>query len=321
LVTARVALAASLNVPAVKTVGLVGLGPFVQKLRQLGFDDLLEAGDFYGPSLALGSADVSLWDLVNAYRALANDGIWSEMKLVPSSRDASAERRVFSPQAAFLVSHILSDREARSSTFGLETALALRYWAAVKTGTSKDMRDNWCIGYSKKFTVGVWVGNFSAEPMWNVSGITGAAPIWSEIMNRLHRNETSLPKVPPAGLVSRKTDGSPLGSVRVEWFIAGTEPNLVRPRMDETDHRILYPVQGTVIALDPDIPVGQQQAFFEATPRDNRLRWRLNGEEIGPAGDIRFWNPRPGIHDLSLLDKYNRVVDAVKFQVRGNGVN
>ena len=73
-----------------------------------------------------------------------------------------------------------------------------------KTGTSKDMRDNWCIGYSSKFTVGVWVGNFSGEPMWNVSGITGAAPIWVEIMSRLHQNQMSKQEKAPIGLVVKK---------------------------------------------------------------------------------------------------------------------
>jgi penicillin-binding protein 1C len=100
-------------------------------------------------------------------------------------------KKVFSGEATFLISDILSDRGARSVTFGLENPLSTRFWTAVKTGTSKDMRDNWCVGYSQKYTVGVWVGNFSGEPMWNVSGISGAAPVWIEIMNRLHAAEKS----------------------------------------------------------------------------------------------------------------------------------
>ena len=199
LVTSRVALASSLNVPAVRTLSLVGIEPFLSKLRQLGIKDLNESGDFYGPSLALGSADVSLWELVNAYRTLANEGAWSELHLSPEAEYFPKPKRIFSKEGAFLVSDILSDREARSSTFGLENPLATRFWTAVKTGTSKDMRDNWCIGYSRKYTVGVWVGNFSGEPMWNVSGITGAAPIWIEMMNWLHRDHVprrkNLPRI------------------------------------------------------------------------------------------------------------------------------
>ena len=105
------------------------------------------------------------------------------------------------PAAAFVVADILADRESRSATFGLENALATPFWTAVKTGTSKDMRDNWCVGFSRRYTVGVWVGNFSGEPMWSVSGTTGAAPIWRDVMVWLHRDEPSRAPVSPPGLV------------------------------------------------------------------------------------------------------------------------
>src|SRR5262249_39694203 len=146
-------------------------------LRRLGFDGLDRSAEVYGPSLALGSADVSLWELVGAYRALATGGRWSPLRLRPD--EAAVEpRTVFAPPVAFLVADILADRESRSTTFGLENALATRFWTAVKTGTSTDMRDNWCVGFSRRYTVGVWVGNFSGAPMRDVSGVTGAAPVW-----------------------------------------------------------------------------------------------------------------------------------------------
>ena len=165
LVAARIALASSINVPAVRTDMLIGNDLFVKKLEDFGFKDLRDA-DFYGPSIALGAADVSLWDLVGAYRALALGGRWGELKMLPGK--GRLTRRVLSEEAAFQVSDILSDREARSTTFGLENPLSTQFWSAVKTGTSKDMRDNWCIGYSSEFTVGVWVGNFGGQPMWNL---------------------------------------------------------------------------------------------------------------------------------------------------------
>lgn len=111
LVTARTALASSLNVPAVRTVDLVGPGAFVEKLKSFGFTGLREAED-YGPSLALGTADIALWELVNAYRTLANAGVWSELKLTPDQLTASRRRRALSREAAFIISDILSDREA-----------------------------------------------------------------------------------------------------------------------------------------------------------------------------------------------------------------
>jgi penicillin-binding protein 1C len=237
LVTARTALAASLNIPAVRVLNLVGVEPFVQELTGLGFRDLRNP-DYYGPSLALGAVDIALWDLVNAYPSLANSGLWRPLHLipgngkggigalesdnVPSSMEGDS-RRILSREAAYLLADVLSDRESRSSTFSLESPLATRFWTAVKTGTSKDMRDNWCVGFSSRYTVGVWVGNFSGEPMWNVMGITGDAPVWVDIMNWLHRRVHSSPPTPPSTLRARQTAFPDWGINRREWYLPGTE--------------------------------------------------------------------------------------------------
>jgi penicillin-binding protein 1C len=311
-VDARTALASSLNVPAVRTLSLVGIEVFLRRLRDLGFSNLSEDDDYYGPALALGSADVSLWALVNAYRTLANGGEWSELKLTAENRPSS--RRVFSEEAAFLVSSILSDRESRSLTFGLEGPLATRFWTAVKTGTSKDMRDNWCIGFSSRYTVGVWVGNFTGEPMWNVSGMSGAAPVWLEVMNRLHRNEPSRPRKAPPGILEKAVE-DPLR--RAEWFIRGTEPVSQNLPARRVHYKIVYPVEGTVMALDPDIPGRLQKIFFEAKPGHSRIRWILNGSAIGRAGSAVSWTPQAGNHTLALMDEEEQVLDRVTFSVRG----
>lgn len=317
LVTSRVALASSLNVPAVKTLSLVGIESFLNKLRQLGIKGLNESGDFYGPSLALGSADVSLWELTNAYRCLANEGVWSALRVIPE-QDPPSRKRVFSKESSFLVSDILSDREARSITFGLENSLATRFWTAVKTGTSKDMRDNWCIGFSKKYTVGVWTGNFSGEPMWNVSGITGAAPVWIEVMNFLHRNIPSIEREVLPGLVRKKVEFSQnVAASREEWFIRGTEPNSKNPPMGQFNPRILYPPFGTVIALDPDIPLELQKIFFIAQTAENGFRWVLNGEPMEAAGRTVPWAPEAGKYSLALADGDGKILDYVYFEVRG----
>jgi len=319
LVTSRVALASSLNVPAVKTLSLVGIEPFLSRLRQLGIKGLNESGDFYGHSLALGSADVSLWELVNAYRALANGGEWSELRFAPAET-ISQRRKIFSKESTFLVSDILSDREARSATFGLENPLATRFWTAVKTGTSKDMRDNWCIGYSKRYTVGVWVGNFSGEPMWNVSGVTGAAPIWIEMMGFLHRDVPSIKREALPGLVWKKVEfSSGIAASREEWFIRGTEPNSDDQRIGQFNQRILYPPSGTVIALDPDIPKELQKVFFISQTGDGDIRWRLNGRPIAMAGKAIPWNPSTGKYHLAIVDQEDRIIDSIHFEVRGEG--
>jgi penicillin-binding protein 1C len=321
-VQARVALASSLNVPAVKTLSLVGIEEFVNKLRAVGFSQL-ESEEHYGFSIALGAADVTLYELVNAYRTLANHGVWSELKISPV-KGAVKKWRVYSEEAAFLVSDILSDREARSITFGLENPLATKFWTAVKTGTSKDMRDNWCIGYSQRYTVGVWVGNFSGEPMWNVSGVTGAAPVWHEVMSYLHAKVTSRPAKMPEGMIRQTMEGETSYAQKKELFMTGTEPVVmqretgVRTELSLSLQRIIYPAQGMIIAMDPDIPEDQQRVFFEADASGGLLRWRLNSTEIGSASEIISWKPVPGTYTISLIDAKDAIIDSVYFSVKGN---
>ena len=317
LVTMRTALAASLNIPAVRTLDLVGAEAFVQQLRRLGLAGAVEAGDFYGPSLALGSVDASLWELVNAYRSFANGGVRSSLSLTADVPEAQASQRVYSEATAFLISHILSDRESRSGTFGLENPLATRFWSAVKTGTSKEMRDNWCIGYTSQYTVGVWVGNLSGEPMRHVSGVTGAAPVWMEVVAWLHRMAPSLPMAHPAGVLAKQV--SFLHDVepeRIEWFLEGTEPHVLAPRLVGDVPHIRTPMSGEVIALDPDIPPTHQRLVFDADGIDAGLRWLLNGQDLGAASAPTFWEPVPGRHLLSLVNQAQQAFDTVSFEVR-----
>jgi penicillin-binding protein 1C len=312
-VPARVALASSINVPAVRLLELVGEEPFVARLSAFGFGSLRDS-EFYGPSLALGSADVTLWELVSAYRALARGGVAGPLALTPSTSPVEG-RRALSGPAAFLVGDILSDRENRSSTFGLDSPLSTRYWTAVKTGTSKDMRDNWCVGWSERYTVGVWVGNFSGSSMWNVSGISGAAPAWLEIMNELHDGVSSAAPRPPAGVV-RRSARSPGGTSRSDWFLRGTEPGGTAASVESPRPRLSNPVSGTIIALDPDIPAGQQSVPFEADAGAG-LHFALNGRELGEAALPFDWNPVAGRYTLALVDRSGRALDTAAFEVRG----
>lgn len=312
-VTVRTALASSLNIPAVRALEMIGVEALVDLLRDLGMKGLSESGDFYGPSLALGAADVSLWELVNAYRTLANDGLRGELTFTAAAAPGRTER-VFSAEAAFIVSDILADREARSLTFGLESPLATRFWTAVKTGTSKDMRDNWCIGYSRRYTVGVWVGNFSGAPMWAVSGTAGAAPVWLDLMNHLHRAAPSAAGPPPDGLVAgeHSTGGRP----RREWFLRGTEPGDGGPAAPAAVPRIVYPPAGAVVAIDPDIPPERQKIIFAAAGTEGAPAWVLDGRPLS-AGAHPPWTPSAGRHTVELRDRGGRLLDAAAFQVRG----
>lgn len=317
LASVRTSLAASLNVPAVRTLMLVGTERFANRLRELEFGTVQESGDYYGLALALGSAEVTLWDLTNAYRALANGGTWSRPRVLPAP--AGRAQRVLDPAASFVVADILADRAARSVSFGLESPLATRFWSAVKTGTSKDMRDNWCVGFSSRYTVGVWVGNFDGAPMRDVSGVSGAAPAWLEIMAVLHRGDSRLrPPARPADVVEQRVRFTPqVEAERTELFLRGTEVAEVVAKPDlHAAARIVYPAEGSVLAIDPDIPQDSQRIRFEASAPEDGLTWLVNGDAIDTRGEFG-WAPVPGRHELTLVDASGRVLDRVHFAVRG----
>lgn len=341
LVSARTALGASLNVPAVRTLVMVSPDAFHRQLKAVGLP-LKESGDYYGYSLALGSSEVSLLSLTNAYRTLANGGRYSAPAL------AKNPKPVFKPaldaRAAFIATDIMADPMARARTFGTDSILATRFWTAVKTGTSKDMRDNWAMGFSQRYTVGVWVGNASGAPMWDVSGTSGAAPIWAAVMNYLHKIERSRAPTPPAGLVQSRTQfgnqgGQPLEAARSEWFLQGTEQTvfamnsgaetqgtalargqktLKKPAAEpDAPPRITAPASGTIIALDPDIPPKHQRVSFSAEGRGTR--WLMDGKEFARGAQAQ-WMPWPGRHVVQLVDAGGKVADEIKLEVRGAGV-
>ena len=331
LVSVRTALGSSLNIPAVRTLVTVTPELFFQRLQQLGFG-LRESGDYYGFSLALGSADVSLLALTNAYRTLANQGQFSALRSSDTDPLKRVPIKVMDPAAAFIVSDILSDRAARASTFGLENALSTRIWSAVKTGTSKDMRDNWCIGYSDRYTVGVWVGNASGAPMWDVSGVTGAAPVWQEVMQYLHQHKVAqksnekhgAANIAPAGIVTQAIEyEGQLEAPRTEYFLPGTEQSKISiAKPDQIRPVIRYPTAGMLVALDPDIPPERQRIRFAAQGVSQAV-WLLNGKaplntsKVNQTALSIDWMPWPGKHLLQLVDAKGDVLDQLRFEVRG----
>ncbi len=214
-VSIRTALACSFNVPAVRVLESVGKEAFLQKLRSLGFTSLTQSSDYYGYGLTLGNAEVSLLELTNAYRALAMNGDWTPAVLVSAAGTADGipvtlpelqvRRSVYSREAAFLITDILSDPVARRPAFG--SAFHFPFACAVKTGTTKDYKDNWTIGYTTRYTVGVWAGNFNGSPMQGVSGVTGAGQIFTDVMLLLHSPPFGMPPdhFPIPDGVERKT--------------------------------------------------------------------------------------------------------------------
>jgi penicillin-binding protein 1C len=316
-VSVRHALASSLNVPAVRALVIDDVQQFRDRLWALGYHGLVEDGEYYGFSLALGSAEVSLVEQANAFRTFANLGRWSPVHFTPGEK-SEAPRQIVSPAAAFIVGDILADASARTDAFGADSALRLPFWAAAKTGTSKGMRDNWCIGWSDRFTVAVWVGNLEGDSMRAVSGTSGAAPVWRDVMLALHAGSPGKLPTMPDGVEARQialpgTREPP----RREYFLRGTaQTEMAAAPQAARRPRITSPVSGSVYALDPDIPIDRQRLAVIVSGSVAGYRLILDKKALGDADAGQQIPPRPGVHMLTLVDPGGRMIDRVRFTVR-----
>jgi penicillin-binding protein 1C len=314
-VTLRSALASSLNVPAVRTLEIVGYSGFHARLRNLGLATLDRDAEHYGYGLALGGGEVTLVDLTNAYRALANAGKFSAVHFRMAEKGGEAQ--VIDERAAFIVSDILSDPAARAGTFGLASALATPYHASVKTGTSKDMRDNWAVGFTRRYTVGVWVGNFSGDAMHDVSGVTGAAPVWRDVMDYAMQGLASEPATPPSGVIHTAARFNGIEPDRDEWFLDGTQvADVVQVASTAGGARLESPADGAIFAIDPDIPNTRQRILLRARGAGEDDRFVLPNGKIIAANEPYLWNPSRGVQAITLVSADGRILDRAKFEVR-----
>lgn len=216
-VTLRQALANSYNIPAVLLVRSVGINDMVSLGKRLGLTNW-EVGNDYGLSVTLGGKEVRLLDLANVYATFARGGVYKDVVSVKSIKDAqgfevysqhSSEQNVISNKSAYLLTSILSDTKARLPAFGTRNFLEIPgKTVAAKTGTTDDKRDNWTFGYTPSFVVGVWVGNNDNTPMNQhlASGLTGAAPIWNNIMSTVLKDVPDEKFQVPEGIIEKKDD-------------------------------------------------------------------------------------------------------------------
>lgn len=247
----RFALGNSLNIPAVKMLARVGIKPVMQKGFDMGISNW-EPTDSHlksvGLSLVLGGREASLTQITSAYSVFARQGQKKETygieevddthgKVLYKHQDKGQEQ-VLEPEVAFLISHILLDNNARADAFGTSSWLVVPgRTVSVKTGTTDQKRDNWTIGYTPSFTVGVWVGNNDNSPLDPriASGITGASPIWNKIMTRVLKGTPKEEFQKPDSVIDKQIDafsgGIPIDGqpTRVEYFIKGTEPTTKSP--------------------------------------------------------------------------------------------
>lgn len=332
----RQALACSYNVPAVTILDSLGTDLLYQRLKQMEFESLDKSPIHYGVGLTLGNGEVTLLELTRAYAALARGGIYKGDRSILQCLDMQEKeislgrrekpRRIFSPDIAFILTDILADKDARVPAFGYLSSLNLPFACAVKTGTSADFRDNWTIGYTPKYTVGVWVGNFDAASMFSISGVTGCGPLFKDIMLLLESKNKDV-SFPQAGRVI-KASICPLSGKRAtencpgamdDVFIEGTEPQEFCPIHAGTDDasayshgieekfQIAFPRDNDVFKIDPvlrrsfqriklkpDIPGGE---YIE------RVEWWVDRRKIGsPSSPFSlFWDLKPGIHKIEAV--------------------
>ncbi|NES78535.1 MULTISPECIES: penicillin-binding protein 1C [unclassified Okeania] len=352
-VIVRVALANSLNIPAVRVLEKVGVKQFLNRLHQLGFTHLQASPEHYGLGLSLGSGEVSLWELAKAYSIMARQGeVIPVVTTIPSKTYPLFQHKKnqdisLLPQAEskwMLIANMLSDTHARAAEFGVNSALNLPFPAAVKTGTSSDFRDTWTVGFTNDYTVAVWVGNFSGESMVQISGVMGAAPLWNRIMLHLHEKKEATAFPPPKNMVQRPVctisglrPKSDCPSVITEYFYPEklreyehlsalySVENLPdeynewlakqsKSSLVSDELKILFPQEDDYFLMD-DVGGEKKLEFKLANSRENSVEWWLNGEKLAVNFDNSlFWKLSPGKWTLEVRSA--DIIDRVNFEVK-----
>ncbi len=311
-VSYRQALGNSLNIPAVRVLASIGGAPVLaERLRAWGMTTLDRPSEEYGLGLTIGNAEVRLLELTNAYAAIARGGEWRPWRVAEVPAALNVQRSTFnvqhSKECAWLIADMLADNSARMLAFGATSALRFEFPVACKTGTSTDFRDNWAMGFTPEFTVGVWVGNFDGSPMRDVSGVSGAGPILHAIFEHLHVQRGTSWYERPASIIERDVHpltGKLLASARPdgvrEKFLATKLPEMesaadydatgkvklgaeydnwlasaenslpTRATADEAARatlRIVAPLPGSTFLLDPDVPTSRAVPLVAAGGR------------------------------------------------------
>jgi len=192
------ALARSLNIPAMRVLAKVGPQALLDRLHEIGFSSLDQPASHYGLGLTLGDGEVTLVELAQAYAMFARGGMTCEATPFPGGGHGA---RAFSPAVAWMITDILSDEAIRAAAFGPANALMMGYPVAVKTGTSSNWRDSWAVGYTSRYTIAVWSGDYAGRPMNRLAGAAGAGPLFHRVVDRLVATDKPQPVPPPDDIV------------------------------------------------------------------------------------------------------------------------
>jgi penicillin-binding protein 1C len=318
-VTARAALAGSLNIPAIRLLEALGPARALETLRAAGLRTLDRPASHYGLGLAVGGGEVRLTDLVNAYAALARGGDARPPRRLLDEPPAPG-RAVVSPEAAFLALDILADdeRAAAWAGHGGDGAMPRAAW---KTGTSPGQRDAWAVACNPDYAVGVWIGNPDGTPSESLVGTTAAVPPVAAAFRWLYRDRAAPAFAPPPGVIrARGPDGAGAAGARAwDWAIAAVSPPPGRPfataaggaRLDgaaAAPPRIVSPADGERFRRLPDAAGAVQELRLSAAGAGGPLYWFANGQPVGAsaAGDDVYWPLRRGDWTLACSDAAGR---------------
>jgi len=285
LVRYREALANSYNIAAVKTLEKVGVGELMGLLRAAGVTTFTRDPEFYGLALTLGSGEVKLLELAKAYGIFPRLGFTLPLKVL-QDEEVPQGQRVLDEKVAWLISDILSDNDARLPEFGESTPLSVApYTVAAKTGTTRNARDNWVIGYTSERIVGVWVGNANNTPMRGTSGVTGAGPIFHDVMEVAMNSLPVSDFARPAGIIetticriSGKLPTPACPQTIQEYFVEGTEPK----EQDTIYQERTIDVRNGFLAGQNCPPQFVQKRIFTLFPPEVRPWARENGYREPP---------------------------------------
>lgn len=360
-VSLRNSLARSYNIPAVRVLAQVGVGDALRTAHRLGINGLNRGLGYYGLNLVLGGGEVSLLDHTYAFSVLGNGGTMTGEPILPVEarpgfrnlnpvallqvRDSTGKvlkkyeqphaERIVEAEEAYIMADMMSDDVARAPAFGANTELTLPdRKVAAKTGTTNGFKDNWTMGFTPQYTVGVWVGNTDNESMVNVTGLSGAAPIWNAVMQRLHEGQEVRWYDRPPGITDRTictpsgllpSPSCPGSSQRNEIFKAGTEPTIedniwqtfeidtatgqlasaaTPPEQRRTEAFMILPseaqdwVRDSGIAQPPTGGVEAANALVEYDPDASIISPTINGYITGNI-EIKG-NARGGSHRLEI---------------------
>ncbi|MEN2998820.1 MAG: transglycosylase domain-containing protein [Brevinematia bacterium] len=316
------ALGNSYNIPAVYLLNKIGIYDYISFLKKVGFSSITKSPEFYGLGITLGNADVSLLELVRAYMIFPNNGLYSDLRSIRYVKLRGGKivypprkrpRKVLSEGSCFLINYILSNHKYKLRAFGVNSTINLPFNVAVKTGTSKDFRDNTIIAYNRKYTLGIWAGDFSGKNMINTPSARGAGIILRDTLLYLYNKELLKQEkfIKPSEIIeveicklSGMKSSQECDEVEKEVFIAGKQPNeicnwhrngkiylpseykvwaqnnLTKRRVILVGEKlkILSPHNGSVFAIEESVAREIQNIILEANTESKDVEWFINGK-------------------------------------------